>query len=65
MGVPVVTHAPKWALRGAFGALADEIFLASCRAVPRKLLDAGYRFVDTDAVDTFRWMVEQSEQASG
>ena len=56
MGVPVATHAPKWALRGALGPLADEIFLASCRAVPNKLLGAGFRFLDTDAEATFRWM---------
>lgn len=61
MGVPVVTHAPKWALRGAFGELADEIFLASVRAVPTRLLAEGYQFVDTDAEATFRWMVTQLE----
>jgi len=56
MNRPVVTHAPKWALRGAFGELADEIFLASVRAVPRKLLESGYAFVDTDAEASFRWL---------
>lgn len=56
MHKPVVTHAPKWALRGAFGELADEIFLASVRAVPRKLLEHGYRFVDAEAEGAFRWL---------
>jgi uncharacterized protein (TIGR01777 family) len=54
---PVITHAPKWALRGALGDLADELFLASLRAVPRKLLASGYTFVDTDAEATFAWLV--------
>ena len=39
---PVLTHAPKWALRGALGELADDIFLASTRAVPDRLLASGY-----------------------
>lgn len=56
---PVRTHAPKWAMRGALGELANDLFLASCRAVPRKLLDAGYTFVDTDIEATFRWLLEE------
>ena len=64
MNKPVVTHAPKWALRGACGELADEIFLASVRAVPRKLLDGGYDFVDTDAEEAFRWLLAEHERAS-
>jgi len=56
---PVITHAPKWALRGALGDLADELFLASLRAVPRKLTESGYRFVDTDPEATFRWLVNE------
>jgi uncharacterized protein (TIGR01777 family) len=51
---PVVTHAPRWALRGALGELADSLLIASIRAVPRKLLASGYVFVDTDPEETFR-----------
>jgi hypothetical protein len=54
---PVVTHAPKWALRGALGDLAEDLLLASVRAVPQKLLASGYTFVDPDPDETFRWMV--------
>lgn len=54
---PVVTHAPKWALRGALGELADELLIASIRAAPRKLLASGYTFVDTEAEATFRWLL--------
>ncbi|MBT3222348.1 MAG: TIGR01777 family protein [Proteobacteria bacterium] len=61
---PVRTHAPKWALRGALGELADGIFLASVRAVPKKLLDSGYEFVDTDLVETFRWLIMQHQELS-
>lgn len=56
---PVVTHAPKWALRGALGDLADSLFLASVRAVPRKLLASGFAFLDTDPEATFAWLVER------
>lgn len=56
---PVVTHAPKWALRGALGDLADSLFLASVRAVPRKLRESGFEFLDTDAEETFVWLIEQ------
>ncbi len=51
---PVRTHAPKWALRGAFGELADELLLASCRARPRKLLEQGFHVLDTDVEATMR-----------
>lgn len=50
---PVLTHAPRWALRGALGELADSMLIASIRAVPRKLLDTGFQWVDTDAETTF------------
>ncbi len=61
MSRPVVTHAPKWALRGALGELAESLFLASIRAVPRKLLETGYQFRDPDAEETFRWLLAEFE----
>ena len=54
---PVVTHAPRWLLRGALGELADSLLIASIRAVPRNLLASGYVFVDTDAEETFRKLI--------
>lgn len=62
MHVPVVTHAPKWALRGALGELADSLLIASVRAVPHKLTACGYRFVDTDAEATFRWLLDELDR---
>ncbi|HHO50801.1 MAG TPA: TIGR01777 family protein [Deltaproteobacteria bacterium] len=59
---PVVTHAPKWALRGALGELAESLFLASIRAVPRKLLETGYIFTDPDAEEMFRWLLPAFER---
>jgi uncharacterized protein (TIGR01777 family) len=56
---PVLTHAPKWALRGALGELADELLIASCRAVPRKLLESGFTFQDVESEAAFRWLLEE------
>ncbi len=44
---PAVLPAPAFALRLAFGQMANEALLASQRAVPRRLLDAGFRFTHT------------------
>ncbi len=41
---PAILPAPAFALRLAFGEMADEVLLASVRAVPTKLLAAGFRF---------------------
>ncbi|TVQ90115.1 MAG: TIGR01777 family protein [Deltaproteobacteria bacterium] len=54
---PVVSNAPKWALRGALGDLADELYLASIRAVPQRLQKAGFSFQDAEAEATFGWLV--------
>jgi len=58
---PVVTHVPKWAMRGALGELADELFLASLRCVPNKLVASGYAFRDTDVEETFQWLIDELE----
>ena len=59
---PIYTHAPKWALRGALGELAEGLFLASVRAVPKKLLDHGFVFQDPDADEAFRWLVTELDR---
>jgi uncharacterized protein len=41
---PTVLPVPAFAARLAFGEMADEALLASSRAVPKRLLDAGFRF---------------------
>ena len=61
---PVRTHAPKWVLRGALGDLADELLIASVRAVPDKLLRAGFCFRDPDAEACFQWMVAELARMS-
>ena len=41
---PAILPAPGFALRVAFGQMADEALLASCRAVPARLLASGFSF---------------------
>lgn len=41
---PALFPAPAFALRAALGEVADEVLLASTRAVPKRLLDSGFRF---------------------
>ena len=41
---PALAPAPAWALRLAFGEMADEALLASARAVPARLLATGFHF---------------------
>jgi uncharacterized protein (TIGR01777 family) len=41
---PAILPAPAFALRLAFGEMADEALLASTRAIPTRLLTAGFRF---------------------
>lgn len=45
---PAVVPVPRWALRLALGPMADEILLASHRAVPARLLDEGFTFRHED-----------------
>ncbi len=45
---PAVMPVPAFALRAAFGPVADEALLASCRAVPAKLGASGFAFPNPD-----------------
>lgn len=51
---PAVLPAPAWALRAAFGSMADEALLASARAVPERLLTTGYVFQHPRLEDALR-----------
>jgi hypothetical protein len=48
---PALLPAPAWALRLAFGEMADAALLASARVVPRRLLEAGFRFQHAQLAD--------------
>jgi NAD dependent epimerase/dehydratase family enzyme len=42
---PALLPVPAFALRLAFGEMADEVMLASTRAQPRRALESGYGFL--------------------
>jgi hypothetical protein len=44
LGRPAITPAPGFALRVAFGKMADEALLASHRCVPKRALESGFTF---------------------
>ncbi len=44
LGVPAILPAPIWGLRLTLGEMADALLLTSCLVVPRRLLDAGFKF---------------------
>jgi len=41
---PTIIPAPAFALRGVLGEMADGLLLSSTRAVPKRLIDAGFNF---------------------
>jgi uncharacterized protein (TIGR01777 family) len=45
---PAILPAPAFALRCVLGQMAQELLLASTRALPRRLLEAGFAFRDPD-----------------
>lgn len=51
---PALVPAPEFALRLAMGEMADDLLLASSRAVPAKLLASGYQFRQSTLEATLR-----------
>jgi uncharacterized protein (TIGR01777 family) len=50
---PTVMAAPAFALRLAFGEMADEALLASTRAAPKRLLESGFTFRHPTLTEAF------------
>ncbi len=59
----VFLPAPAFALRLAFGEMADALLLSSTRAVPKKLIESGYSFKYEKLEDALRGMVETSKKS--
>jgi NAD dependent epimerase/dehydratase family enzyme len=51
---PAILPVPEFALRAAFGGMADEGLLASCRALPTRLQQAGFTFEHRDIGTTLQ-----------
>lgn len=56
---PAVLAVPRFALRAVVGGFADDI-LSSQRALPRVLLDDGFRFEQPDLASAARWLTRQT-----
>lgn len=54
---PAVLPAPSAALRLALGPMADELLLASARALPTRLLESGYEFRNQDLESALRHLL--------
>jgi hypothetical protein len=65
LGRPAWTMLPGFAARLAFGEVADEVLLASQRAVPKRLLEAGFEFNDPDLRTTLLAIIRGEEHESG
>lgn len=61
---PAFAAAPAFALRLALGAMADEALLASARAVPARLTQAGFRFQDVQIEPALHSMLQPGGAAS-
>ncbi len=57
---PAVLAPPIWLLKLLLGKeMVEEMLLTSTQAIPKKLIDSGYKFVDTDLAQTLRYCIEQ------
>ena len=54
---PAILPAPAFALRLAFGEMADAALLASARVVPATLEQRGYRFADPEIGPALRGLL--------
>jgi len=64
LGRPAWTVLPGFAARLAFGQVADELLLASQRAVPKRLLEAGFEFNDPDLKTALDAIIRGEEHES-
>jgi uncharacterized protein (TIGR01777 family) len=51
---PALIPAPAFALRLAFGEMADEALLASTRVIPKRLIEAGFRYAHPTLPEAFQ-----------
>ncbi len=62
LGRPVFLRAPRFALRLAFGGIADELF-SSQRAIPRALVDDGFTFRASTIEECFELLAHDESSA--
>jgi len=57
---PTIFYAPEWILKLFLGEMAEEMFLASTRVVPRRLQAAGYMFKEDNLESYLKNVLSQS-----
>jgi len=62
---PAWTMVPGFIVRLAFGQMADEVLLASQKAVPKRLLEAGFEFKDPDLRTALNAVIQGDDDESG
>ena len=60
---PAILPVPAWAVKLAFGQMADETVLASVRAVPRRLIEDGFPFHDPAIGPALRRVLGRADAA--
>lgn len=55
---PTILPVPAFALRLAFGRFADEALLGGCKAVPKRLVEAGFRYKWPELEPALRHVLE-------
>ena len=54
---PTVLPVPTFLIKTLLGEFGDEALLASTRVIPKKLIDAGFNFKDSDLEKTLTGML--------
>ncbi len=61
---PAWTRVPGFAVRLAMGRMAEETILASQRAIPRRLIDAGFKFEYSELETALRKIIQGEDHES-
>jgi uncharacterized protein (TIGR01777 family) len=62
---PTIVPAPAFGVRALLGEMADELLLASMRALPRRLQQTGYAFAQPELEGALRHQLGRAEQRAG
>ena len=60
---PAILPMPTSAVQTIFGEMGEELLLASQRAVPSKLLDSGFRFINEDIESSLNSALSSDDMA--
>lgn len=58
---PTLLPLPAFIARLMFGEMADALLLSSTRVLPKKLLDSGYTFIDSDFESSLKSLLNKQE----